>query len=61
MVKLKYSKSKIDKAGEVLLGVGLKITEAGIALNIHILSNWRAFHAMSLDTFAKTLKNRVKK
>jgi hypothetical protein len=26
-----------------------------------VLSNWRAFHAMPLDTFAKVLKTRVKK
>lgn len=59
VVELKYSKSKIDKAGEVLKGVGLKNNEADSVLDV--LSNWRAFHTMPLDTFAKVLKARVKK
>ena len=59
VVELKYSKSKIDKAGEILKSVGLKNSEVGPALDV--LSNWRAFHAMPLDTFAKVLKTRVKK
>ena len=58
-VELKYSKSQVDKAGEILKEKGLKIDEANTALDA--LSNWRAFHAMPLDTFAKVLKSRVKK
>lgn len=56
---LKYSKSKIDKAGEALKSKGLKNSQADAELDI--LSNWRAFHAMPLDTFAKVLRSRVKK
>lgn len=59
VVELKYSKSKIDKAGEVLKKVDLKTADTDDALDV--LSNWRAFHAMPLDTFAKVLKTRVKK
>lgn len=59
VVELKYSKSKVDKAGEILKGASLKNSEADHALDV--LSNWRAFHAMPLDTFAKVLKTRVKK
>jgi putative GTP pyrophosphokinase len=59
LVELIYSKSKIDKAGETLKETGLNSKEADAALDV--LSNWRAFHAMPLDTFAKVLKTRVKK
>lgn len=58
-VELKYSKSKIDKAGEVLKKSDLKKIQADAELDV--LSNWRAFHLMPLDTFAKVLKTRVKK
>lgn len=59
VVELKYSKSKVDKAGEILKEVGVKAIDADSALDV--LSNWRAFHAMPLDTFAKVLKERVRK
>lgn len=58
-VELKYSKSKIDKAGEILKNSDLKKIQADAELDV--LSNWRAFHLMPLDTFAKVLKTRVKK
>lgn len=54
VVPLKYSKTKVDKAGEVL-----KVIQSDTELDI--LSNWRSFHAIPLDTFAKVLKSRVKK
>lgn len=59
VVELKYSKSKVDKSGEILKEIGIKAGDADNALDV--LSNWRAFHAMPLDTFAKVLKERVKK
>jgi putative GTP pyrophosphokinase len=59
VVELKNSKSKVDKAGEILKGLGLKSIQADAELDV--LSNWRAFHAMPLDTFAKVLRSRVKK
>jgi putative GTP pyrophosphokinase len=58
-VELKYSKTKIDKAGELLKGKHL-ISE-DIESLFDVLSNWRSYHAMPLDTFAKVLKSRVKK
>ena len=57
-VKLKYSKSQIDKAGETLKGNSLKDE---IDQSLEILSNWRSYHAMPLDTFAKVLRERVGK
>lgn len=56
---LKYSKTKIDKAGEYLKGDVLDHTEVEIALEV--LSKWRAFHAPVMALFAKVLKSRVKK
>ncbi len=58
-VQLNYSKSKIDKAGEFLKG-GLASGDETIQA-LEILSNWRAAHAMPLDTFAKVLKMRAEK
>lgn len=58
-VELKYSKAKIDKAGQALKDNNLSEVKRGEYLEI--LSNWRAFHAMPLDIFAKVLKARVKK
>ena len=57
VVELKYSKPKIDKAGEVLKKIGINTSDA----DLDVLSNWRAFHVMPLDKFAKVLKERVKK
>lgn len=59
LVELHYSKSKIDKAGELLKGFPNSRNEMSEAWDI--LSNWRAMHAMPLDTFAKVLKTRAQK
>ncbi len=56
---LNYSKSKIDKAGEILKNTAEQSKEIVQALNI--LSNWRDFHAVPLDTFAVALKKRIQK
>lgn len=58
-VELKNSKSKIDKAGELLKSKISSRTNTTQALEV--LSNWRAYHALPLDTFAKVLKVRVQK
>lgn len=57
--ELIYSKSKIDKAGELLKSKSDSDKEIIQALNV--LSNWRAVHAMPLDTFAKVLKTRAQR
>jgi len=58
-VKLKHSKSKIDKAGEALKNkCG---TQEDMVQALDVLSNWRAYHAAPLDTFAKVLKERAQK
>ena len=58
-VTLDYSKSKVDKAGELLKGKSS--SDSDIVNALEILSNWRAYHAMPLDSFAKVLKERVQK
>lgn len=58
-VELKYSKAKIDKAGELLKQGPDSPYEMAEALKI--LSNWRAIHATHLDSFAKVLKLRAQK
>jgi hypothetical protein len=58
-VELEYSKSKIDQAGEVLKTKNGSQEDMIRALDV--LSNWRAYHAVPLDTFAKVLKERVQK
>ena len=57
-VDLKYSKSKIDKAGEVLKKKRLSNEE--IQTSLEIISNWRAYHSRPLNTFAKILRTRVR-
>ena len=56
---LQYSKTKIDRAGELLKNGNA--SEAEIANALEVLSNWRAYHAMPLDTFAKVLRERTQK
>ncbi len=58
-VKLEYSKSKIDKAGDQLKDQAT--TDANRTKALDILSNWRDVHATSLGTFAKILKTRSRK
>lgn len=59
IVALRFSKSKIDKAGEVIKSEMASAKEINQALDI--LSNWRDVHAMPLDTFTKVLKTRIQK
>lgn len=56
---LKYSKSKIDQAGEILKNK-VSATE-DITKALDVLSNWRAYHAQPLDSFATVLRQRVQK
>ena len=56
-VGLRYSKSRIDRAGDVLKKRRLSSRE--IRESLEVISNWRAYHAMPLDTFAKVLRKRV--
>ena len=58
-VELEYSKSRVDKAGNNLKDINAQATT--LQPNLEVLSNWRAYHARPLDTFARVLKNRVKK
>jgi hypothetical protein len=56
VVELRYSKSKVDRAGEVLKKVGLKTTDEGAMLALDVLSNWRAFHAYATRYFCKSIE-----
>ena len=57
MVEFKYSKSKVDRAGEILKKKSSSNGELQEALEV--LSNWRACHVMPLGTFAKVLRQRA--
>lgn len=59
LVELVYSKSKIDKAGDLLKRP--ESLEEDRIMPLDVLSNWRGVHAMPLDTFAKVLKTRAQK
>lgn len=52
-----FSKSQIDRAGELLKSRAGSNEEAAYALEV--LSSWRAYHAAPLDTFATVLRKRV--
>lgn len=56
---MEYSKTKIDRAGEVLKNKASAPEDIAKALDI--LSSWRAYHAIPLDTFATVLRQRIKK
>jgi len=57
--ELEYSKTKIDRAGELLKSK--KGSEDEIAKALEVLSNWRAYHAAPLDMFATVLRERTQK
>lgn len=54
-----FSKTKIDRAGELLKSRSGSIEEISHALEV--LSSWRAYHAVPLDTFATMLRKRIPK
>ncbi|MBL7556620.1 MAG: RelA/SpoT domain-containing protein [Bdellovibrionaceae bacterium] len=58
-VELEYSKTKIDRAGDVLKSKTSATEDITKALDI--LSSWRAYHALPLDTFATVLRKRIQK
>ncbi|MEZ4871825.1 MAG: RelA/SpoT domain-containing protein [Bdellovibrionales bacterium] len=56
--ELRYSKTKIDNAGELLKGEHKSSKQIGEALEV--LSNWRTYHAIPLNSFAQVLKKRAR-
>lgn len=54
-----YSKSQVDKAGDIL--VNSKSTQEQVDKALDILSNWRACHGYPINTFQSTLRNRLKR
>lgn len=57
--ELKHSKTKIDQAGELLKGKSG--ASKGTAQALAVLSDWRTYHAIPLDTFATVLRQRARK
>jgi len=57
--ELEYSKTKIDRAGELLKNKAS--TDYDITKALDILSSWRAYHAVPLDIFATVLRQRIQK
>ena len=56
--KLKYSKTQVNKAGDVLISNEDSSTKLGESMDI--LTNWRSSHSFPLHTFAVRL-NRLSK
>lgn len=54
-----FSKTKIDRAGELLKSRAGSSEE--IAHALEVLSSWRAYHAVPLDAFATILRKRIPK
>lgn len=61
---LKYSRSKVNKAGEILVKYFYdkdpNIKERDAVMSYSILSNWRAIHTYPINTFQSTLRNKLK-
>lgn len=58
-VELKFTKSAIDKAGNILANDSSSDSDINWALEV--LSNWRAYHAPAMDNLAKTFKKHIKR
>jgi putative GTP pyrophosphokinase len=54
-----YSKTRIDRAGELLKSKSGSEDDTAKALDI--LSSWRAYHAIPLNVFAKLLRQRIQR
>ncbi|USN47505.1 MAG: RelA/SpoT domain-containing protein [Pseudobdellovibrionaceae bacterium] len=59
-VRIRFSKSRIDKAGEILKSKK-EINKQSLNESFEVLSNWRAYHVASLEASAKILRARAKK
>ncbi len=53
--KVKFSKSKVDKAGKIL--IDKNSSERNINLALEVLNNWRASHSYPMHIFKKRLKS----
>jgi putative GTP pyrophosphokinase len=58
-VEPKFSKSQVNKAGEILVNPD-KFTEAEQTLAAEVLANWRACHGYPMNTFQATLRKKLK-
>jgi putative GTP pyrophosphokinase len=58
-VKPKFSKSQVDRAGEILANPADK-TEAEHSWAAEVLANWRACHGYPINTFQATLRSKLK-
>ena len=58
-VKPQYSRTQVNKAGEILIDPRADETHQTWAIDV--LSNWRACHAYPINTFQATLRSRLKR
>ena len=56
-IKPKYSKSEINRAGDILINEGASEEQTNEALEI--LNNWRAIHSYPMQVFKVRLKNKA--
>ena len=57
-VKAKYSRNKVNKAGDILRNPNRSFSDNLWAADV--LSNWRAIHNYPINTFQATLRNKLK-
>jgi putative GTP pyrophosphokinase len=58
-VKPLYTKSQVNKAGEILIDVQNRPPEEG-TWAVDVLANWRACHGYPMNTFQATLRKKLK-
>ncbi|MBC2694462.1 MAG: hypothetical protein HF982_04125 [Desulfobacteraceae bacterium] len=62
---LHYSKSKVNKAGRVIVEYFYdrpnSTDKKDLKKSLVILSNWRTIHAYPINTFQATLRNKLRK
>lgn len=59
LIEVKYSRNKVDKAGDLLRTLESSSFEDHWTANV--LSYWRAIHNYPINTFQATLRNKLKK
>ncbi len=56
---MNLSKSRVDRAGEGLKEI-ISLEDQDVKDTLQVLSQWRALHALPLNSFASVLRTRVK-
>ena len=58
-VEVKYSRNKVNKAGDILRNPSSSMSDNSWAADV--LSNWRAIHNYPINTFQATLRTKLKR